>query len=282
MTAQLIDGKSFANTLRERYKIIVNEGMQTGKTQPGLAVILVGNDPASEIYVKNKRLACEQVNIKSIFHHLTDEVSEAHLIELIQSLNDDKKVHGILLQLPLPKHIDAEKVLECIDPKKDVDGFHPYNLGRLAQRRPLLRPCTPLGVILLLEHIQQTFKGKQAVVIGASNIVGRPMAMEFLLAGSTVTICHRFTTDLSYYSKQADILVSAVGIPGLIKGEWIKEGATVVDIGITRLSDGSLTGDIEFDAAKQRAAWITPVPGGVGPMTVAMLIRNTLSAADYL
>lgn len=281
MTAKLIDGKTFANSLKELYAGTIASGMAAGKAQPGLAVILVGNDPASEIYVKNKRFACEQINIKSIFHHLTDDVTEQHLIELIESLNEDEMVHGILLQLPLPDHIDAEKVLERIDPKKDVDGFHPYNLGRLAQRRPLLRPCTPYGVIMLLDHIKETYKGKQAVVVGASNIVGRPMALEFLITGCTTTICHRFTTDLGHYVNQADILVSAVGKPGLIKGEWIKPGATVVDIGITRLEDGSLSGDIEFETAKEHANWITPVPGGVGPMTVAMLLRNTLIAAGY-
>ncbi|EKD70735.1 MAG: hypothetical protein ACD_46C00426G0006 [uncultured bacterium] len=282
MTAQVIDGKSLAATFKEKLHNIVKTGIESGKKQPGLAVILVGEDPASTIYVQNKRQACEQVGIQSIYHHLSVDTEEKNLIELIKTLNHDTKVNGILVQLPLPHHIDAERALECIDPRKDVDGFHAYNLGRLAQRRPLLRPCTPLGIMMMLDHIQQQYKGKHAVIVGASNIVGRPMALELLIAGSTVTICHRFTHDLSYFVKQADILISAVGKPGLIKGEWIKEGATVIDVGITRLPDGTITGDVEFAVAKERAAWITPVPGGVGPMTVAMLLRNTLSAAHFI
>lgn len=281
MVAQLIDGKAVAAALKQEICEKVSAGRANGLPQPGLAVILVGNDPASDIYVRNKRQACEQAGIQSFFHPLPTDINEQQLIDLIHNLNHDKSVHGILVQLPLPKQIDAERVLETISPYKDVDGFHPYNLGRLAQRRPLLRPCTPYGVMFLLDHIKQQYKGKHAVVVGASNIVGRPMALELLIAGSTVTICHRFTSDLAYFTKQADILVSAVGKPGLIKGDWVKEGATVIDIGITRLADGSLTGDVEFDVAKQRASWITPVPGGVGPMTVAVLLRNTLSAAGY-
>jgi methylenetetrahydrofolate dehydrogenase (NADP+)/methenyltetrahydrofolate cyclohydrolase len=281
MTAQLIDGKALAAKLRQDMAEQVKTGIAAGHKQPGLAVILVGDDPASSIYVRNKREACEQIGIHSVYHHLPSATDEKTLIDLIRDLNHDKSVHGILLQLPLPAHMDAEKVLERIDPHKDVDGFHPYNLGRLAQRRPLLRPCTPLGVMLLLDHINQEYKGKHAVVVGASNIVGRPVALELLIAGATVTVCHRFTTDLAYYVKQADILVSAVGKPGLIKGDWVKEGSTAIDIGITRLADGTLTGDIEFAIAKERAAWITPVPGGVGPMTVAILMRNTLVAAGY-
>ncbi len=282
MPAQLIDGKKIAAELKEEITGIVRRHCADGKRPPGLAVILIGEDPASTIYVKNKREACVQVGVLSFYHHLPDTIEEKKLIDLINSLNKDNNVDGILLQLPLPKHIDAEKVLECIDPGKDVDGFHAYNLGRLAQRRPLLRPCTPQGVILLLNHIGQSYKGKHAVVVGASNIVGRPMALELLIAGATVTICHRFTTDLAYFVKQADILVSAIGKPGIIRGEWIKEGATVIDIGITRLADGTLTGDVEFAAAKERAAWITPVPGGVGPMTVAVLLKNTLIAAKII
>lgn len=282
MTAKLIDGKSLAAQLKADMAQVVAEKTAQGQRKPGLAVILVGDDTASSIYVRNKREACHQIGIHSLYHHLPASIAEQQLIELIEALNHDATVDGILLQLPLPTHIDAEKVLEYIDPKKDVDGFHAYNLGRLAQRRPLLRPCTPLGVMVLLDHIKQQYKGKHAVIIGASNIVGRPMALELLIAGSTVTICHRFTHDLPYYVKQADILVSAVGKPGLIKGEWIKEGATVIDIGITRLDNGTLTGDIEFNIAKERAAWITPVPGGVGPMTVAMLLRNTLTAAGFV
>lgn len=281
MTAQLIDGKAVAAQLKAEIHEKINAKLAMGARRPGLAVILVGEDPASSIYVRNKHEACEQAGINSYYHHLPTDIEEKKLIALISTLNLDPNVDGILLQLPLPAHIDADLVLETIDPHKDVDGFHAYNLGRLAQRRPLLQPCTPQGVMLLLDHIHQPYKGKHAVVIGASNIVGRPMALALLIAGSTVTICHRFTHDLSYFVQQADILISAVGKPGLIKGEWIKEGSTVIDVGITRLPDGSITGDIEFAAAKERAAWITPVPGGVGPMTVAVLLRNTLVAAGY-
>lgn len=280
MSAKLIDGKAIAAQLKNTIREQIENRVAHKKRQPGLAVILVGDDPASAVYVHHKQKACEYVGIHSEFYPLPDTVEEKELITLIEKLNSDQKIDGILLQLPLPKHIDAEKMLECIDPRKDVDGFHAYNLGRLAQRRPLLRPCTPVGVMHLLNSINQAYKGKHAVIIGASNIVGRPMALELLIAGATVTVCHRFTGDLSYYAKQADILVSAVGKPDLIKGEWIKPGATVVDVGITRLPSGKLTGDIEFDEAKERAAFITPVPGGVGPMTVAVLMQNTLSAAE--
>lgn len=282
MTAQLLNGKALANSIKEEMRDLVKNKMAAGMRQPGLAVVLVGADPASSIYVRNKTEACEMVGIRSFHHALEPDISEESLIQLIHQLNQNHDIDGILVQLPLPEHIDADKVLEAIAPTKDVDGFHAYNLGRLAQRRPLLQPCTPLGVMTMLDHIKQEYKGKHAVVVGASNIVGRPMALELLIAGATVTVCHRFTYDLENFVKQADILVSAVGKPGLIKGEWIKPGATVVDVGITRLPDGTLTGDVEFKTAAERAAWITPVPGGVGPMTVAMLLRNTLSAAHYL
>lgn len=282
MTAQLIDGKALASRIKQDLAIIIENKVAEGNRKPGLAVILVGDDPASTIYVRHKRQACEDIGIHSIYHHLESDVTEGKLIELIKALNHDKDVDGILLQLPLPKHIDTDKVVECINPHKDVDGFHPYNLGRLAGRRPLLRPCTPFGIMLLLQNIHQKYKGKHAVIIGASNIVGRPMASELLIAGATVTVCHRFTADLAQYVRQGDILVSAVGKPGVVKGEWIKEGSTVIDVGITRLADGSLAGDVEFAVAKERAAWITPVPGGVGPMTVAMLMRNTLVAAGFI
>lgn len=281
MTAQLIDGKAIAAQLKIEMSELVHIKQKAGLRQPGLAVILVGDDPASAIYVRNKREACEQIGIHSIYHALPNDITETKLLALIDELNIDPSVDGILLQLPLPDHLDAESILDRINPLKDVDGFHAYNLGRLAQRRPLLRPCTPLGVMILLNRIKQQYKGKHAVIVGASNIVGRPMALELLIAGATVTVCHRFTNDLAQFVKQADILISAVGKPGLIKGDWIKEGATVVDIGITRLQDGTLTGDVEFVAAKARAAWITPVPGGVGPMTVAILLQNTLTAAGY-
>jgi methylenetetrahydrofolate dehydrogenase (NADP+)/methenyltetrahydrofolate cyclohydrolase len=279
MTAKILDGKTLAKKIRADIAAEIITKIQNGYKRPGLAVILVGNDPASEIYVRNKRLACEEIGIQSFYHHLSKTIQEDELIELIQLLNADPDVDGILLQLPLPEHIDSDKLLELIDPKKDVDGFHPYNLGRLAQRRPLMRPCTPYGVMLLLESIRETYKDKHAVIVGASNIVGRPMALELLLAGSTITICHRFTENLASHVQSADILVSAVGKPGLIKGHWIKPGATVIDIGINRSPDGSITGDVEFEAASERAAWITPVPGGVGPMTIAALMKNTLTAA---
>jgi len=282
MTAQIIDGKTIAAQLKTGIQQKIQEKLAEGKRRPGLAVILVGQDPASSIYVRNKREACEQAGIQSFYHSLPEETEEKQLLELIHQLNHDQAVDGILLQLPLPGHIHANKMLDHIEPHKDVDGFHPCNLGRLAQRRPLLRPCTPYGIMMLMDHIQQEYKGKHAVVVGASNIVGRPMAMELLIAGATVTICHRFTHPLEYFVRQADILVSAVGKPNFIKGEWIREGATVIDVGITRLDDGTLSGDVEFAIAKEKAAWITPVPGGVGPMTVAVLLRNTLIAAGFL
>jgi methylenetetrahydrofolate dehydrogenase (NADP+)/methenyltetrahydrofolate cyclohydrolase len=280
MVAQLIDGKALAAKVRKDIAAQVITRMESGFRQPGLAVILVGDDPASEIYVRNKRLASEEVGIKSVYHHLPATTPEDEVMKLITKLNRDNTIDGILLQLPLPGHIDSEKVLECITPQKDIDGFHAYNLGRLAQRRPLLRPCTPYGVMMLLDSIHTAYKASHAVIAGASNIVGRPMAFELLLAGSTITICHRFTQNLSDFVKQADILVTAVGRPGIIHGDWIKPGSTVIDVGINRLSDGSITGDVEFALARERAAWITPVPGGVGPMTVATLLKNTLTAAQ--
>lgn len=278
MVAKLIDGKTFAAKIKTHIAAEISTRKSQGFAEPCLAVILVGDNPASHIYVRNKRQACEEVGIKSIYHSLPSTVHENDLKALIQQLNDDPTVNGILLQLPLPEHINSDALLELIDPNKDVDGFHPYNLGRLAQRRPALRSCTPYGIMMLLDSIHETYKNRHAVIIGASNIVGRPMALELLLAGSTITICHRFTKDLSYFVKQADILVAAVGIPSLIKGDWIKPGATVIDVGINRLSDGSIIGDVEFTVAKEKADWITPVPGGVGPMTTATLLKNTLSA----
>jgi methylenetetrahydrofolate dehydrogenase (NADP+)/methenyltetrahydrofolate cyclohydrolase len=279
MTAKLIDGKALAATIRQEIAAEIKIRSAEGFRQPGLAVILVGDDPASDIYVRNKRQACIDVGIKSIYHRLPSSTSETELIDLIATLNEDETVDGILLQLPLPDDIDSNLVLECIRPDKDVDGFHAYNLGRLAQRRPALRPCTPYGVMILLDSIGTSYKNKHAVIVGASNIVGRPMALELLLAGCTITVCHRFTENLAEYVQQADILVSAAGKPGIVKGEWIKPGAIVVDVGINRLADGTLTGDIEFKEARERASWITPVPGGVGPMTVATLLKNTLQAA---
>jgi methylenetetrahydrofolate dehydrogenase (NADP+)/methenyltetrahydrofolate cyclohydrolase len=281
MAATLIDGKKFASYLKTEFREIIANKVSDNQRPPGLAVILVGNDPASETYVRSKRLACEDVGIKSFYYPLPESIQEKELVSLIEKLNSDPEVDGILLQSPLPKQINADKLFELIHPEKDVDGFHPYNLGRLAQRRPLLRPCTPYGIMLLLQHINQSFKGKHAVIVGASNIVGRPMALELLIAGATVTVCHRFTKNLRDYVNQADILISAVGKFELIKGEWIKEHATVIDVGQNRRPDGRLAGDIEFESAKEKAAFITPVPGGVGPMTVAILLRNTLLAAGY-
>ena len=251
-----------------------------GKRAPGLAVIQVGSDPASSIYVRNKRNACKEAGILSFEHDLPATTTCDELLALIDALNSDSNVDGILVQLPLPAHIKAHVVIERIDPTKDVDGFHPFTVGRLAQRIPLLRPCTPFGIMKLLEVIGIDPKGQHAVVVGASNIVGRPLALELLLAGATVTVCHKFTRNLQAMVQQADILAVAVGKPELIPGEWIKQGAAVFDVGINRLANGKLIGDVEFKTAAERAGWITPVPGGVGPMTVAMLLHNTLTAAE--
>lgn len=277
--AQQLSGLTLAKKESAYLKELVLQHVAAGHQAPGLAVILVGEHPASEIYVAKKELACKNIGILSYKHSLPVDISQEAIVALIHQLNQDPSIQGILVQLPLPKHIDDKSIIDAISPKKDVDGFHPYNLGRLAQRDPTLRPCTPYGVISLLNHAKIPIKGQHAVVIGASNIVGRPMSLELLLAGATVTICHKFTKDLSHYVRDADIVVSAVGIPHLIKGEWIKSGATIIDVGISRLPDGSLQGDVEFKEAEKRAAWITPVPGGVGPMTVVKLMENTLHAA---
>lgn len=278
MVAKIIDGKAVAEKLRDTIRLTIKSSIKKGLAIPKLAVIVVGRDPASLVYVRNKHRACEEVGIQSIDYSLPAKVSQKKLIALIHRLNQDKTVNGILLQLPLPKHLNANEILEHINPLKDIDGFHSSNLGYLAQRRPKLHPCTPYGVMLLLAHIQQKFKGKQAVIVGASNVVGKPMALELLAEGCTITICHRFTRHLAQHVAGADILVSAVGKPRLIKGKWIKKGATVIDVGFTMLKNGKIAGDIEFDKAKNRAKWITPVPGGVGPMTVAVLLKNTLQA----
>ena len=280
MNAQIIDGKAIATKLLAQVRERVQHKLAAGISAPGLAVIMVGANPASQVYVRNKRLACDSAGVISFSHDLPENISQAELLALIDELNVDKRVDGILVQLPLPAHIDTETVIERIHPSKDVDGFHPYNIGRLALRLPLLRSCTPQGVMKLLESTDRPILGSHAVVVGASNHVGRPMALELLLAGCTVTICHRFTQDLSEQVARADILVVAVGKPGLVNGRWIKPGAVVIDIGINRLADGRLVGDVEFDIAKERASWITPVPGGVGPMTVATLLLNTLEASD--
>ena len=279
MTAQIISGTQLASQIKSNVAQQISQYVAQGKRAPGLAVILVGADPASQVYVGSKRKSCAEIGITSKSYDLPETTTEQALLELIEELNQDAEVNGILVQLPLPKHIDSTKVIEQISPEKDVDGFHPYNVGRLCQRIPTLRACTPYGVMKLLETTGISFYGKHAVIVGASNIVGRPMALELLLAGCTVTVTHRFTEDLASHIRQADILVVAVGKPKFIKGEWIKEGAVVVDVGINHL-EGKLVGDVEFDIAAQRASYITPVPGGVGPMTVAMLMQNTLSAYE--
>jgi methylenetetrahydrofolate dehydrogenase (NADP+)/methenyltetrahydrofolate cyclohydrolase len=280
MSAQLIDGKAIAADLRRLIKQRVDARIEKGLRTPGLAVVLVGADPASQVYVGSKRRACDEVGIKSFSYDLPASTSEEELLKLIDQLNADDEVDGILVQFPVPKQINTETVIERIDPNKDVDGFHPYNIGRLALRIPLLRSCTPRGIITMLEHSGVTIKGANAVVVGASNHVGRPMGLELLLAGATVTTCHRFTRDTPSQVAQADIVVVAVGSPALVKGAWIKPGATVIDVGINRLEDGRLVGDVEFDKAAERAGRITPVPGGVGPMTVATLMQNTIDAAE--
>jgi len=282
MTAQIIDGKTIAATLRQDIKQRVDLRLDKNLRPPGLAVILVGTDPASQVYVGSKRKACEEVGFKSLAYDLPASTSAEELLKLIDELNADETIDGILVQLPLPAHIPSETVIERIRPDKDVDGFHPYNIGRLSIRQPVLRSCTPRGVMTLLENTGVPIRGLDAVVVGASNHVGRPMALELLLAGCTVTVCHRFTKDLESHVRGADLLVVAVGKPSIVRGEWIKEGATVIDIGINRNEQGKLVGDIDFETARQRAAWITPVPGGVGPMTVATLLQNTIEAAESL
>ena len=278
MTAHLIDGKLIAKQVRQHVTSYVDSLTQAGKRQPGLAVVLVGSDAASQVYVSNKRKACDEVGFVSRSFDLPSDTTEETLLNLVDQLNEDKEIDGILVQLPLPAGLNAEKVLERIHPHKDVDGFHPYNIGRLAQRIPALRPCTPKGIMTMIESTKRPVKGLDAVIVGASNIVGRPMSLELLLVGCTVTTCHKFTQDLKSHVQRADLLVVAVGKPNFIPGDWVKPGAIVIDVGINRVNDGSLVGDVDFDKAKERAGWITPVPGGVGPMTVASLIENTLEA----
>jgi len=282
MSAQIIDGKAIASELKHTLKQANDQRLAQGLRAPGLAVILIGGDPASQVYVGSKRRSCEQIGFKSESYDLAESTSESELLALINKLNNDETIDGILVQLPLPQHINAEKVIESIAPDKDVDGFHPYNIGRLAQRNPQLRPCTPKGVMTLLQSTGVDLHGQEAVVVGASNIVGRPMALELLLAGCTTTVCHRWTKDLEFHVRRADILIVAVGKPNFIPGDWIRQGAIIIDVGINRLENGTLTGDVEFDVAKEKASWITPVPGGVGPMTVATLMENTLFAAEHL
>jgi methylenetetrahydrofolate dehydrogenase (NADP+)/methenyltetrahydrofolate cyclohydrolase len=280
MAAQIIDGKAVAQSTRQQVALRVQQRLAAGKRAPGLAVVLVGMDAASQVYVGSKRKACEEVGFVSFSYDLPASTTQQELFDLIDSLNADQKVDGILVQLPLPAGLDASAILERINPLKDVDGFHPYNIGRLAQRMPALRPCTPKGIIKLLQSTGIQIRGMDAVVVGASNIVGRPMALELLLAGCTTTVCHKFTKQLEQHVRRADLVVVAVGKPEFIPGDWIKPGALVIDVGINRLESGKLVGDVEFDKAKEHARFITPVPGGVGPMTVACLIENTLEACE--
>lgn len=280
MTAQLIDGKKISQQRIEAVAQAVKARQEKGLHTPCLAVVLVGDDPASAVYVRNKKLACQKSGIESRSYELPSETTQDDLLKLVDELNGDSAVDGILVQLPLPAHIDSQAVLERIVPHKDVDGFHPYNVGRLVVKMPLMRPCTPKGVMTLLEAYGIDPKGKKAVIVGASNIVGRPQALELLLSRATVTICHSATQNLADEVAAADILVVGVGIPNFVKGEWVKPGAVVIDVGINRLDDGGLCGDVEFDVAKERASMITPVPGGVGPMTIATLLENTVHAAS--
>lgn len=279
MTAQILDGKAISADLKSTIKQRVTSLTNEGNRPPGLVVILVGENPASQVYVRNKRNSCEEVGFYSELIQLDADTPQEKLLSLIDELNEREEVDGILVQLPLPKHIDEETVIERILPTKDVDGFHPYNVGRLTLRMPLLRPCTPKGVMTMLAHTGIDIVGKDAVIIGQSNIVGRPMALELLAARCTITICHSKTKNLEEKIRNADIVVAAVGVPKFVKGDWLKDGAIVIDVGINRLDDGKLCGDVDFDSAKDKASWITPVPGGVGPMTVATLLENTLQAA---
>jgi methylenetetrahydrofolate dehydrogenase (NADP+)/methenyltetrahydrofolate cyclohydrolase len=278
MTAKIIDGKAIAEQIKAEVRVATDALAAAGKRRPGLAVVMVGDSAASQVYVRNKRRSCEQAGIVSSAHDLPASTPESELLELISLLNCDSAIDGILVQLPLPAQIRPRSIIEAIATAKDVDGFHPYNLGRLAQREPLLRPCTPYGVMKMLGTIGIAVAGLEAVVVGASNIVGRPMALELLLAGATTTVCHSRTVNLGAQVARADIVVAAVGQVNMVRGEWIKPGAIVIDVGMNRLADGKLVGDVEYAAAAERAGWITPVPGGVGPMTVAMLMHNTLEA----
>lgn len=282
MTASLLDGKQLANSIKLDIKKSVDQFVASSHRSPALAVILVGEDKASQIYVANKQKACADVGIISHSYTLSASISENELIDLIEELNNNKAIDGILVQLPLPKTLNTTKIIETIYPNKDVDGFHPYNLGRLAQRTPTLRPCTPMGIMRLLEANHIEVAGKHAVIVGASNIVGRPMALELLHAGATITVCHRLTTNLKQHVAQADLLVVAAGVPDLIDPNWLNQHQVVIDVGIHHRDDGTLRGDLDFAEVVKRVAWLTPVPGGVGPMTVVSLLENTLLAAGGL
>jgi methylenetetrahydrofolate dehydrogenase (NADP+)/methenyltetrahydrofolate cyclohydrolase len=280
MSAKILDGKAIAADLRQQIKSRVDERVAAGLRRPGLAVVLVGENPASQVYVRNKRKSCDEVGFNSVSHDLPAATTQEELLALIDRLNADEAIDGILVQLPLPEQIDEESVIERILPTKDVDGFHPYNVGRLALRMPVLRSCTPKGVMTLLERTGQKLAGLDAVIIGQSNIVGRPMALELLAARCTITVCHSRTKNLAEKARNADVLVVAIGRGEFVPGDWIKEGAIVIDVGMNRNDEGKLVGDVAFEAAKERASWITPVPGGVGPMTIATLLENTLQAAE--
>lgn len=280
MTAKIIDGKLIAEKIKHKISKQIKHRLESGLRAPGLAVIIVGNDPASEIYVYKKRQMCKELGIISKNYNLAKNTSENKLLELISNLNSNKLIDGILVQLPLPKHINSNKVIESISPQKDVDGFHPFNIGKLSIGKSNLSPCTPKGIITLLNHIKIDLPGKNAVIIGASNIVGKPMGMELINSQCTVTICHKITKNLPSIVKQADIVISATGTPNLVKHYWIKKNSIVIDVGMNRLPNGKLVGDVDFDQVKKVASWITPVPGGVGPMTVVTLMENTLCAAQ--
>jgi len=279
MSAHRLDGKAIATHLKELVRKDTDLLAHEGHRRPGLAVVIVGEDPASTIYVRNKRIACDQTGIVSQSYDLPASTSQAELLALIDQLNADPIIDGILVQSPLPAHIDAHAVIERINPSKDVDGFHPYNVGRLAIRKPLLRSCTPYGVMIMLQHAKINVAGMNAVVVGQSNIVGRPMALELLMAQATITVCHSKTKHLEDVCRSADLLVVATGKPEMVKGAWVREGAVVIDVGINRLADGRIVGDVEFAQAAERASHITPVPGGVGPMTIATLMRSTYESA---
>ena len=278
-TARIINGKEIAAQVRAELKSDIQALKERTGVIPGLTVVLVGENPASVVYVRNKVKACEEVGIRSTQHKLPETATQAELLKLIRELNASKDVHGILVQLPLPKQIDEEAILEEISPSKDVDGFHPYNMGRLMIGNPLLQPCTPFGVMRLIDSTGIDLSGKEAVVVGRSNIVGKPMAMMLLRRNATVTICHSKTKDLADRIAKADVVVAAVGRAEFVKGDWIKQGAVVIDVGINRTPEGKLVGDVDFEGASLRAGFITPVPGGVGPMTIAMLLKNTVEAA---
>lgn len=279
MSAQILDGKAIAAELRESIREEVDKHVAAGNPRPGLAVILVGEDPASQVYVKNKKIACENAGFNDVSEVLPAQTTQEEVLALIDKLNADPAVHGIIVQLPVPDHINPEEIIERIHPCKDVDGFHPYNVGRLATRNPQLMPCTPHGVMTMLAKTGIALRGLDAVVVGASNIVGVPQLLELLNERATVTICHSATKNLPQKVAQADLVIVGVGIPEMVKGDWIKPGAIVIDVGINRLDDGRLVGDVEFEVAKERASWITPVPGGVGPMTIATLLENTMKVA---